>query len=73
MSIFEIIYLVSLAICLLCFLISYIGKMPLYAFDCIFPIVPVINTICAIWYIIILVTLVFEHYIILYKKIYYKL
>lgn len=73
MYILDVIYLGSLIICLLGILILYITDMPLYAIDCFFPIIPVLNTICAVWYIIILITLVFERYLILYKKIYYKL
>lgn len=68
MNTFEIIYLVSFSICLICFLISYIIGIPLYLFDGIFILLPIINTICAILYMILFITISLE---ILYRKIYF--
>lgn len=71
MSVFEIIYLVSLVICLLGFLISGmpdIPDMPLYGINCIFPVIPIINTLYAILYILLFIGICFE---VLYRKIYF--
>lgn len=68
MSVFEIIYLVSLVICLLGFFISSIINIPIYFIDCIFPVIPIINTICAILYILLFIGICFE---VIYRKIYF--
>lgn len=60
MAIFETIYIVSLIICISGFFITSILDLQLEWFEVIFPFVPVINTIWALWYILVFIVLFFS-------------